>query len=142
MAKKIIDHINAALELAGVSSPIRTPAPETLLTALTLYNDMIARWVEDGVEIGAIQSSVPGDESQAFPWAVSAIEYSLALEVCPRMQVDVPAAVLARQIDLYQKMATRARLQEIDPCQAQYDSRLAVGAGNSRGRKFARRFYR
>ena len=139
---KAIDHINAALQLLGVSSAIRPAPPQMIATALSVYNDMIARWVEDGIEVGAIQVTAPGEETQNYQWAASSIQYSLAVEVAPRAQVDVPSAVLAGQVRLYAEMRERARLGEVIPGRAKVDPRLPVGSGNSRGGRYSRRFYR
>lgn len=139
---KVIDHVNAALQLLGLSSVIRPATPGMIDLGVEIYNDVIARWVEDGIEVGVVQSQVAGDESQVYPWAAQALQYSMAMMIAPRAQVDVSQAILSGHVELMHVMRERARLSSVVPeGRAQYDPRLPVGSGNSRGGRFSRRFY-
>jgi hypothetical protein len=84
---------------------------------------------------------VPGEESQNYQWTSPALQYSLAIEIAPRAQVDIPQAVVVRQTELYSEMKSRIRLAEVAPGSVRPDGRLPVGSGNTRGVKNTRRFY-
>jgi hypothetical protein len=136
----VSDHIRAALQLIGAASAIKPASPEVNSAALDKYNSLVARWVEDGIEVGAVQTDVPGNESQVYSWARDALEYSLAIDIAAPLQVVPSPVVVNRHSELLYTMTRRARLSAVDPTRSKSDERLPLGSGNVRGVKNARRF--
>ena len=141
MAETVEHHIKRALQLIGATSPIRPAPAETIQTALSVYNDMIARWFSEGIDVGAAQTETVGDDAQNDQWASPAIQYSLAIEVAPLLQIEASPGVIARASTLFVEMRSRVRLKEVDPSRVEPDGRLPYGSGNTRGRRYGRRFY-
>lgn len=128
-----ISHVTAALELIGASSPIKPASPEIIARVKDALNQMIASWVNKGIEVGVIQNSTPGNEANEDDWAALAIRYNLAVLAGPICRVDVPPVVAMKAVELYEEMRSATRLTRVAPVSLQRSGRFPRGAGNGRG---------
>jgi hypothetical protein len=136
-----IEHMRAGLGLIGQDSIIMPAPPDILARCRVVLNSMIARWVNNGIEIEVIPAPVPGDEVYNDDWATPAIQYNLAVMMAPECRVACPPEVTKMAGDLYAEMLERTRLLRVSPNRSVPDGRLPVGSGNDRGGAYITRFY-
>lgn len=128
-----VAHVTAALELIGASSPIKPASPEIIARVKDALNQMIASWVNKGIEVGVIQNTTPGNEANEDDWAALAIRYNLAVLAGPICRIDVPPAVTLKAMELYEEMRSATRLTRVSPASLQCTGRFPRGSGNGRG---------
>ena len=136
-----IQHIKGALGIIGQESNIMPAPPEMYQRGLSVLNSMIARWINNGIEIEIIPADIPGNEVYNDEWATPAIQYNLAVMMCPECNITVTPDVLALARSLYAEVVERTRLYKTLPQRSIPDGRLPIGSGNDRGVLNAPRFY-
>jgi len=77
---KIIDR---ALEHIGARSVVSPANPESVQTGKDVLNGMIARWQDDGIDMGCVPLKEPGSELSEPLGARNGIEFNLAIELIP-----------------------------------------------------------
>lgn len=135
------EHINRAGFLVGLHSTVKPMSPALRDECLRTYNDMVAEWVNDGLELWFVQADVEGDEVYNDDWSSPAIQYNLAVRIAPLGQVEPPPRIIVEANRLYHAARQRVRLAKVTPGRVTYPGRLPVGSGVTQGARWRRRFY-
>ncbi|MEH6525917.1 MAG: hypothetical protein V7723_07565 [Sneathiella sp.] len=126
--------IERALSEINAHSAVMPAPPESYSVALVKLNSMIATWLKKGIDMGAAQLTVAGDELYEPEDATNGIVYNLAIHCAPSM--DNGTTVVSRELralaikgendisDFYQKFNTPKK---------KTSSTLPRGAGNKTG---------
>jgi tail accessory factor len=75
------DLIADALRELNVISEIQTPSAEQYAHALRKLNQMMARWLEDGIDLGYFPQTSPSDDCPVNDYAELGVTLNLAIAV-------------------------------------------------------------
>lgn len=77
------DVVKRALQQIGAYSPVMPENPESLALGKDTLNSMIARWQDEGIEMGCVPLNSIGDELSEPLGAFNGIVSNLAIELQP-----------------------------------------------------------
>jgi hypothetical protein len=107
------DLIADALRELTVISEIQTPSAEQYAHALRKLNQMMAKWLEDGIEIGFYPQTSASDYCPIPDYAESGVTKALAIECASNYGATVSAelgATAASAFDTIQRTSISARM--------------------------------
>jgi len=85
------DLIADALRELNVISEIQTPSAEQFAHALRKLNQMMARWLEDGIDLGFFPQTSPSEDCPVNDYAELGVTLNLAIAVASNYGATVSA---------------------------------------------------
>lgn len=107
------DLIADSLRELTVISEIQTPSAEQYAHALRKLNQMMAKWLEDGIEIGFYPQTLASDTCPIPDYAESGVTKALAIECASNYGATVSqelGATASSAFDTIQRTSIRARM--------------------------------
>lgn len=91
--------LKRAFRLIRVADAAESIPGSDATNAITILNELMARWEEDGISLGWAGVSGTGDTVPAPDSALRAVAYNLAIELAPEYGVEPSAEVVRGAID-------------------------------------------
>jgi hypothetical protein len=132
--------VHGALGQIGAHSAIKPANPTSMQTGVDMLNGMIARWMDDGIDFGAVPLETEGSELSEPLGLTNTIIFNLGIELHPFF----PGSQISPQLrtnagTTYQDMLTKSQVITI-PKPIPRDT-LPRGQGNHRNRHVATTFF-
>ena len=90
-----LDVITSSLRLLNVINSIQVPTAEQDAQGLTILNDMMADWEQDGIELGYYPQTASSDTIPVLDQYLRGIKYNLAFEMAPFFGTSLTQEALA-----------------------------------------------
>jgi hypothetical protein len=134
--------VQRALFLIGAHSKINPAPPETITEGVEILNEMLAEWLEEKVNLGAVEATSHTTDIEEPAGTMSTIRYCLAVEIGDALSIEVPPTVETKAIIKYESLKRRYEAED-EPYipDAELSRLLPLGQGSTRGSK-ARTFFR
>lgn len=132
--------IESALTKIGAYSPLKPTNPESVVSVMDTLNSFIAELQDNGVDMGVVPLSAPGDELSEPLGARNAIVNNLAILAQP----DFPGTVVSQDLRInaakgMQKLLNQWKTVSIPKKQVR--GTLPQGAGNKSHGYFGETFF-
>ena len=89
-----LDVITDAFRVAGILNEKSTLSGSKGQTGLTLLNDMMSDWEEDGIELGYFPQTLVSDTIPIDDEHLRGVKYNLARAVSSRFPIEMPPETL------------------------------------------------
>src|SRR3990167_3044289 len=111
------DVIKEALSIIGVLDEIQSLSAEQGANGLSVMNDLLAEWDEDGIDTGFYKQTDINADSPVYADALQAVKYNLAIALSNYYGVDPRLPVVALADRGYKRLlrdSINAKMKEAD----------------------------
>lgn len=121
-AKEIVDNASESIGYKAAETPLEAADAKIALEEL---NDMLAEWLDSGIDLGAVPVKNLADEVRIPRGAVSAVKKNLAVRLCVPFTRPITPELLS-----VANASTKSMLRSIVKIDVEYPGTLPRGSGN------------
>lgn len=107
------DVIGDSLRELNVISEIQTPSAEQYAHALRKLNQFMARWLEDGIDLGYFPQTSPSDVCPIPEYAEEGVIATLATKIASNYGATVSVELATSAVQGYDTILRRAMLSKL-----------------------------